>query len=606
MYFIDIKAFIEMEETMRNGGQVDGQTEVLEYRDDESKTEYAILSHRWTDQEVSFVDINGLAEMEERDRNRIRQRGGYQKILSSCRQADADGYAWLWIDTCCIDKRSSAELSEAINSMYRWYESSAVCYAHLHDVDGSSFPAKNDTSRFKFNGWPEWFSRGWTLQEMIAPNDVRFFNKDWQPMGDKKIHARTLAGITGVSERVLAEGFASNRPCIAQIMSWAANRTTTRVEDRAYSLLGLLDVNMPMLYGEGKKAFHRLQVEIIRMSDDQSIFAWNFSGENGRAGSILADDPKFFYDCSRMELMSPDEFYEWLKSELPEDLHLVDKDRFGVYPITNRGILIWLLLRPCRGSDSVFKAWLPCRSDNSSDSPVALNLAVWGSKYYRYFIPRPLRFLRDLPPHFHQIYLGYQGMPHHDTTFEIDDSEIIANDLTCCGVIPSQLTVKSHSLTTNDPPCVIAYSDKQTNRNFAVGFGQCFGQIWVHVYEGHTDASIGRPPWEYALEAYNGMVIKGPEHARTMAEARSGGKRLCVMKSRLPESAWVLRISCIILERSRRCKIKLEVFQDSGSLNGRFNWIGFDVEVNKFILSCPNDIKLFDRSMSLTATFGVS
>ncbi|KIM66406.1 hypothetical protein SCLCIDRAFT_58717, partial [Scleroderma citrinum Foug A] len=237
---------------------------------------YAILSHRWTRKEVNYVEITELEKMGREDRNEIRSRDGYQKILKSCEQARKDRYEWLWVDTCCIDKRSSAELSETINSMYRWYENSTVCYAYLHDVDGSSFPTECDTRRYldRSNGWPEWFSRGWTLQEMIAPSDVKFFNKDWVRIGDKKTHAHTLAVITGVPEHILTDGLSSDRPCIAQIMSWAANRTTTRVEDRAYSLLGLLDVNMPMLYGEGKKAFHRLQLEIIRISNDQSIFAW--------------------------------------------------------------------------------------------------------------------------------------------------------------------------------------------------------------------------------------------------------------------------------------------------------------------------------------------
>ena len=109
---------------------------------------------------------------------------------------------------------------------------------------------------------------------MIAPRNIQFFNKNLEPIGNEKGFAQTLNMITRVPEEILADGLEGNRPCVAQIISWAANRTTTRVEDRTYSLMGLLDVNMPMLYGEGKKAFHRLQLEIIRSSNDQSIFAW--------------------------------------------------------------------------------------------------------------------------------------------------------------------------------------------------------------------------------------------------------------------------------------------------------------------------------------------
>ncbi|KIM59630.1 hypothetical protein SCLCIDRAFT_125796, partial [Scleroderma citrinum Foug A] len=241
--------------------RVDCRAKVLEFCDDDV-TEYAILSHRWIGQEVEYDEIVELAKMDKERRDKIRQRDGYRKIVESCKQAEKDGYEWLWADTCCIDKRSSAELSEAINSMYRWYANAQVCYAYLHDVPDSSFPVA------------QWFSRGWTLQEMIAPSDVQFFNKDWRAIGDKRTLAGTLKVITGVPEHVLTDGLYGDRPCVAQIMSWAANRTTTRVEDRAYSLMGLLDVNMPMLYGEGKKAFHRLQLEIIRTSNDQSIFAW--------------------------------------------------------------------------------------------------------------------------------------------------------------------------------------------------------------------------------------------------------------------------------------------------------------------------------------------
>ncbi|KIM53488.1 hypothetical protein SCLCIDRAFT_138960, partial [Scleroderma citrinum Foug A] len=273
MRLINVKAFLERESLIRERKRVDPRAKVLEFGDDETK--YAILSHRWIAQEVDYKEMVKLGKMGKDERDEIRQRGGYQKILKTCERAQKDGYGWLWVDTCCIDKRSSAELSEAINSMYRWYENAKVCYAYLQDIHGSSLPTERDYLRYpKLKGWPEWFSRGWTLQELIAPSNVQFFNKDWQSIGDKRALAPTLRSITGIPEHILIDGLHGNRPCVAQIMSWAAHRTTTRVEDRAYSLMGLLDVNMPMLYGEGRKAFHRLQLEIIRASNDQTIFAW--------------------------------------------------------------------------------------------------------------------------------------------------------------------------------------------------------------------------------------------------------------------------------------------------------------------------------------------
>ncbi|KAI6005491.1 heterokaryon incompatibility protein-domain-containing protein [Pisolithus albus] len=256
---------------------VNPEIEVLKELDDKN-THYAILSHRWGS-EVNYDEMTGLTAMKPQKRDDVRHRDGYRKIIKSCEEAKKDGYKWLWIDTCCIDKRSSSELTEAINSMYRWYRNSKMCYVYLHD----------DFSRFqKSNGWPEWFSRGWTLQELIAPNKAKFFNKNWVSIGTKWDLKSTLENITQIPEEVLVDEKilrSTNpwkRPCIAHIMSWAANRKTTRVEDRAYSLLGLFGVNMPMLYGEGSKAFQRLQLEIIRVFSDHSIFAWNRGTRPGK------------------------------------------------------------------------------------------------------------------------------------------------------------------------------------------------------------------------------------------------------------------------------------------------------------------------------------
>jgi len=306
MRLIKVKAFLKREHLIENGESVDHDKSVLEFGNDEVER-YAILSHQWVEgKEVDYREMVKLAKMPLEERDKIRQRDGYKKILWSCEQARNDGYEWLWVDTCCIDKQSSAELSEAINSMYQWYENVKVCYAYLHDIPGSSFPTASDRERYaKFKGWPEWFSRGWMLQELIAPSNVQFFNKDWRRIGDKKTLASTLVRITRIPEHILIHGLHGNCPCVAQIMSWAANRNTMRVEDRAYSLMGLLDVNMPMLYGEGKKAFHRLQLEIICASNDQSIFAW-YSPKD-QPGSILTDDPSDFEDCGEMELMSHNE-----------------------------------------------------------------------------------------------------------------------------------------------------------------------------------------------------------------------------------------------------------------------------------------------------------
>ncbi|KAI6137882.1 heterokaryon incompatibility protein-domain-containing protein [Pisolithus tinctorius] len=165
--------------------QTNPKREVLKELDDKG-TRYAILSHRWG-AEVSYEEMTGLMKMEKGEREEVRQRTGYQKIIKSCEQARKDGHEWLWIDTCCIDKQSSSELSEAINSMYRWYQNAQVCYAYLNDVD--ELPRSTGLYDFPMficglNG-PEWFMWGWTLQELIAPRELEFFNKDWAPIGNK-------------------------------------------------------------------------------------------------------------------------------------------------------------------------------------------------------------------------------------------------------------------------------------------------------------------------------------------------------------------------------------------------------------------------------------
>ena len=577
MRLINVEAFLARERLIRLGKRVDRRAKVLEFGDDEV-TEYAILSHRWTGQEVDYNEIVELAKMAKDERSEIRQRDGYRKILQSCEQAKKDGYKWLWVDTCCIDKQSSAELSEAINSMYRWYENSRICYAYLHDLPGSSFLIARDHARYpKSNGWPEWFSRGWTLQEMIAPRDLQFFNKDWHPIGDKRTLSPILEDITRVPQDVLQEGLLSNRPCVAQIVSWAADRTTTRVEDRAYSLMGLLDVNMPMLYGEGKKAFHRLQLEIIRTSNDHSVFAWGCNEIHLRAGSILADDPSFFQDCAKMELMNQDEFLESLKERIPEeDLPSIEDDRLGTFPITNRGIQIWLFLRPRVGCDSVFQVLLPCRS-RPSGPPVAIILALWESNYYRY--PGSIHHER-VPLQLRQVYLRYQGTPHCNSTFEIDDSAVHKKGFTYSAACPEGLiTENAVTLSTTDPLCVKRYSCSQ-EYHFAVGFGQCFGQNWIDVICKEPNSPLSSL-WSF----YCPMLARAPEHAQSMNKVQSGTARcqVCIMETPLPQSTWILQTSCVMWKSSRICGVKLEVFRDPdfGNVSGKL-WTGFDIDVSRF------------------------
>ncbi|KAK1752813.1 heterokaryon incompatibility protein-domain-containing protein, partial [Echria macrotheca] len=222
---------------------------------------YAILSHRWEDEEVSFQDIED---------GRAKEKRGYHKIQMACGIAATAGIEHIWVDTCCINKGDSAELSEAINSMYLWYEESTICYVYMSDLP-STWPiptySRNDFQKSR------WFERGWTLQELLAPSAVVFLNNDWEEVGTKLNLWEYITARTGIPGIIL-HGQDVQSASIAQRMSWAADRRTTRIEDRAYSLMGLFGVNMPLLYGERQNAFLRLQEEIIKTSNDHSIFAW--------------------------------------------------------------------------------------------------------------------------------------------------------------------------------------------------------------------------------------------------------------------------------------------------------------------------------------------
>ncbi|PMD66736.1 HET-domain-containing protein [Hyaloscypha bicolor E] len=240
---------------------------------------YAILSHRWEDEEVLFEDVNHRLMC-----SLIRSPDGWAKVLAFCKIAEQFGISYVWIDTCCIDKNSSTELSESLNSMFAWYRCATLCIAYLSDVstDWGNKDSYRGLSRRhpKYRGHPRksvWFNRGWTLQELIAPKDVWFYKRNWTFLGIRSELIDELHEITGVQKEILQRNGLEHLHTlsVAARMSWAANRETTRPEDLAYSLLGLFGVNMPILYGEGERnAFFRLQVMIFQSFSDHSIFAW--------------------------------------------------------------------------------------------------------------------------------------------------------------------------------------------------------------------------------------------------------------------------------------------------------------------------------------------
>lgn len=246
------------------------RTKRLESFNNESKLpEYAILSHTWDspEDEIAFHDLNTHRcpnyscncpkEVSNAGTIGLGQSGkavAWDKVKGTCDQALAHGYDYVWIDTFYIDKSSSVELQEAINSMFRWYEKAQVCFVYLSDVSTPDGPDQ-DQSEFRRS---RWFTRGWTLQELLAPSRLVFFDKHWRAIGE----AGDLKAIIGVITKIRRELIAGHagsvhqllcRASIAERMSWASRRHTTRPEDMAYCLLGIFDIQMPMIYGEGGK-----------------------------------------------------------------------------------------------------------------------------------------------------------------------------------------------------------------------------------------------------------------------------------------------------------------------------------------------------------------
>ncbi|THV00571.1 HET-domain-containing protein, partial [Dendrothele bispora CBS 962.96] len=274
---------------------------------------YAILSHTWGEGEITFQDIRSP------ESDATRKKAAFRKLRGCCNLARQHGFQWVWIDTCCINKDSSAELSEAINSMYRYYQDAEVCYAYLPDVIRNENPRYVNSSFRKCR----WFTRGWTLQELLASSTVIFMDVDWVEIGTKSSLQDVITAVTGIPAEVLLDDDPQNIS-IATKMSWAAMRETTREEDRAYCLMGIFGVHMPTLYGEGlSNAFMRLQLEIIKSSRDRSIFAWRAPVGSSEERGLLAKSPFEFRTC--------------------RDVGVSDESRgISPYSMTNHGLCIQL------------------------------------------------------------------------------------------------------------------------------------------------------------------------------------------------------------------------------------------------------------------------
>ncbi|KAK3897446.1 HET-domain-containing protein [Staphylotrichum tortipilum] len=257
---------------------------------------YAILSHTWSPDPAAEITLAQFTNVPHAALAQTHA-ASFSKIAETCRLARQRRLDWAWVDTCCIDKESSAELSEAINSMWGWYRGAAVCFVVLEDWEGGAEYRMDADARAGFRRC-RWFTRGWTLQELIAPGEVEFYDRTWALRGDRVSLGPLVSDITGIPMAALSGRAEAETQSVAERMSWAAARVTTRAEDGAYCLLGLFGVGMPLLYGEGgERAFVRLQEEILRESNDMSLFAWRADEEAAAAQThwgVLAPSAKEF------------------------------------------------------------------------------------------------------------------------------------------------------------------------------------------------------------------------------------------------------------------------------------------------------------------------
>lgn len=288
-----------------------------------TKSKYAILSHRWKrhprfGDEIDFQALNPstlsshTTRLHQQDSDEDRACCPLCKIKDACAKAREQRIQWLWIDTCCIDKMNAVEYTRAINSMFEYYREAYVCFAFLYDVAWQNGASSVQMFKSQDPERPglasEWFERGWTLQELLAPRHMEFYDRKWTLMGTKQELAQDLDNLTRIDKKYLLENGAFKKASVATRLSWMAGRTTEYIEDIAYSMLGIMDVNMPAQYGEGAKAFMMLQRMVIENSSDESIFAWTIPTEGLKCYRGLGELKKWTPSTWGLLAPSPDCF----------------------------------------------------------------------------------------------------------------------------------------------------------------------------------------------------------------------------------------------------------------------------------------------------------
>lgn len=350
----------------------------------EDPPEYAILSHTWGCEEVTLYDFEHKLNT---------HTAGYRKIEKLCELARERDLPYAWIDTCCIDKTNLVELTESILSMFAWYCWAETCFVFLEDL-----PATNDRTEAPSVAELEkcrWLTRGWTLQELLAPTEVIFYDQEFQEVCERDSFATQIGTITGIPESVLRQTKLVHEVCIAQRMSWVSQRLTTRPEDIAYCMLGIFGIDMSLFYGEGRRAaFIRLQEQIVARHDDESIFAWQsgLSSDSQAARSPLPSPP---VDRERTTGEEKSDQRLGILAEDPEAfshggsirrLYTLQGSARPPYAFSNRGLEISIHSRldPWRGTSAILM--LDCYNVESNKQifvDIRRNLELHGRLWYR-------------------------------------------------------------------------------------------------------------------------------------------------------------------------------------------------------------------------------
>ncbi|KAJ8127443.1 hypothetical protein O1611_g6192 [Lasiodiplodia mahajangana] len=415
---------------------------------------YSILSHTWGKDECLFQDLREATEP---------KKAGFTKIKRAAQKARDDGFNYIWVDNCCIDKSSSVELSEAINSMYQWYKAAQVCYAYLVDIPTSSSVVHRQVDRstveeplaFDTHGLfrkSRWFTRGWTLQELIAPSMVEFYASDWTEIGTKSSLRHEISTITSIEVEILHGRKHPSECNVAERMSWAAHRETSRIEDEAYCMMGLFNVHMPLIYGEGQKAFLRLQEEIMKTTEDYSLFTWGMASDislslrhtgdiTGRALhkrtawdaldalelGFLAHRPAAFAVKNRSlfkySLVKNDTDRVCIKSTFGLELAGSAESDRGPPQLTSRGLKLSMNLQKL--TSDVYLAYLNCKIYDRGIC-IALKAKSSGSQV----------FYRLMSPHISFFYPIYEDICHH----AFDSIYVVQNRDTDFNAAPSPIT----------------------------------------------------------------------------------------------------------------------------------------------------------------------